>query len=459
MGHHSLKKGLDLPIAGEPAQKIELAPAVTRVALMADDYLGMRPTMLVKVGDVVKRGQPLCEDKKRPGVLFTAPGAGTVSAINRGERRALISVVIDLSESERAGAPADSEYQPLAAFTGKDPALLDRQQVKALLIESGLWAALRTRPFSRTPFIDTTPHSIFINAMDTNPLAPNLDLAVDGREEDLRVGALVVAKLTDGSVYYCTSPQAKARPPANIGVDIETFDGPHPAGNVGTHIHILDPVHRNKTVWYIGLQDVLAVGALFRTGRLDVTRIISLAGPQVNRSRVLKTRRGAAVDELVRGELAAGENRVISGSVLTGRVASGLQSGYLGLFHQQVCVLKEEKERVFLGWLAPGKETYSILNLFISKLFKGKKFRFSTTANGAPRAMVPVGVYEKVTPLDLVMTYLLRSLIVGDLERAEQLGCLELDEEDLALSTFVCPCKFEYGTILRNNLTVIEKEG
>lgn len=459
MGHHTIKKGLDLPIAGEPVQKVETAAAVTRVALTAEDYIGMRPTMFVQVGDTVKRGQPLFEDKKRPGTIFTSPGAGTVSAINRGERRALISVVVALSDAEKGGSPAPDEYHPFAAYTGKDPALLDRAQVKALLIEAGMWPALRTRPFSRTPFIDTLPHAIFITAMDTNPHAPNLDLAVEGRDEDLRVGALVIAKLTDGSVYYCTSPNSKARPPANLGVDIETFDGPHPAGNVGTHIHLLDPVSRHKTVWHIGLQDVLAIGALFRTGRLDVTRVISLAGPRVRRPRVLKTRRGASIDELVRNELEEDENRVISGSVLSGRRASGDIQGYLGHFHQQISVIREERDRQLLGWLAPGVEKHSVLNVFASKLFKDKKFWFTSSSNGAPRAMVPLGLYERVTPLDFVMTYLLRSLIVGDIERAELLGCLELDEEDLALSTYVCPCKFDYGSILRNNLTIIEKEG
>lgn len=459
MGHHAIKKGLDLPIAGEPVQKIEPAAVVSRVALMADDYLGMRPTMFVQVGSAVKRGQALFEDKKRPGTLFTAPGAGTVSAVNRGERRALISVVIDLNDAEKSGRPADDDFCPFASYTGKDPALLDRTQVKALLIEAGMWPAFRARPFSRTPFNDTMPHAIFITAMDTNPHAPNLDLAAEGRDEDLRTGALVVAKLTDGNVYYCTSPESQARPPANLGVDIETFDGPHPSGNVGTHIHLLDPVNRHKTIWHIGLQDVLAIGALFRTGRLDVTRIISLAGPRVRRPRLLKTRRGAAIDELVQGELEEDENRVLSGSVLAGRRASGDIHGYLGQFHQQISVIQEERERELLGWLAPGTEKFSVLNVFISKLFKGKKFLFTSTSNGAPRAMVPLGLYERVTPLDFVMTYLLRSLIVGDLERAELLGCLELDEEDLALSTYVCPCKFDYGSILRNNLTIIEKEG
>ncbi len=459
MGHNILKKGLNIPISGKPAAKVEPAPAVSRVALMADDYVGMKPTMLVQAGSAVRRGQPLFEDKKRPGVLFTAPGAGQVLAVNRGERRALQSVVVELSESERRNQPTDADFHPFESYTGKDPALLDRAQVKALLIESGLWAALRTRPFSRTPAVDSVPHSVFITAMDTNPLAPNVDFAAEGREEDLRVGSLVVAKLTEGRVFYCTTQQSKVRPPANLGVDIETFEGSHPAGNAGTHIHLLDPVNRHKTVWFVGLQDVLAVGALFRTGRLSAERLISLAGPGVKSPRHFKTRAGAWLDEIVRGELLEGEQRVISGSVLSGRTAMGEIHGYLGRFHQQVSVIREEHDRKFLGWLAPGTDIFSVLNVYASRLFRGREFAFTSSAHGAPRAMVPVGLYERVTPLDLVMTYLLRALIMNDIERAEMLGCLELDEEDVALSTFVCPCKFDYGPILRRNLEIIEREG
>ncbi|HNR29602.1 MAG TPA: Na(+)-translocating NADH-quinone reductase subunit A [Candidatus Hydrogenedentes bacterium] len=459
MGHYIIKKGLNLPITGEPAPRLDAAPPVSRVAVLAADYIGMKPTMLVQQGSPVKRGQPLFEDKKQPGVLHTAPGAGTVLAVNRGERRALQSVVIELTETERRNQPEVGDFHPFAAYTGKDPALLDRAQVKALLVESGLWTALRTRPFSRTPAIDSVPHAIFITAMDTNPLAPNLDLSVEGREDDLRLGALVAAKLTDGQVYWCTTPGSKVRPPANLGVDVETFEGPHPAGNVGTHIHLLTPVNRHKTVWHAGIQDVLTIGALFRTGRLSVERLLTLAGPGVKAPRHLKTRAGAWIDEIVRGETAEGEQRVISGSVLSGRKAMGEILGYLGRFHHQISVIAEDHDRKFLGWLSPGADTFSVVNVFVSKFLGGKKFAFTTTANGAPRAMVPIGVYERVTPLDLVMTYLLRSLIMNDIERAEMLGCLELDEEDVALSTFVCPCKFDYGPILRRNLDEIEREG
>jgi Na+-transporting NADH:ubiquinone oxidoreductase subunit A len=459
MAHHVIKRGLTLPITGEPEQRIEDAKPVKRVALAAADYVGMRPAFRLKVGDPVKRGTVVFENKKEPGVLLTAPGAGTIAGIHRGERRALQSVVIELNERERAGNPAEEDFQPFGAYTGKDPALLERQDVKELLIESGMWTAFRTRPFSKNPPVDATPHAIFVTAMDTNPHAPHMDTVCAGREEDLRVGALVVAKLTDGKAYWCTSKDLQVRPPANSGFDLETFEGPHPAGLAGTHIHLLNPVSRKKTAWAIGLQEVLAIGALFRTGKLDVSRVVSLGGPAVKKPRLLRTRLGAALDELVAQELAAGENRVISGSVLSGRKAMGDVHGYLGRYSQQISALHEGYEREFLGWLVPGLNKFSLTRAYLSALTRGRKMALTTSTNGSPRAMVPIGLYEKVMPLDILPTHLLRSLSIIDIERAEQLGCLELDEEDLALCTFVCPGKTEYGPLLRRNLDVIEKEG
>jgi Na+-transporting NADH:ubiquinone oxidoreductase subunit A len=460
MGLHVIKKGLDLPITGDPDQTVDTPGGVHRVALVAEDYVGMKPTFFVQAGDAVRRGQALFEDKKRPGVLHTSPGAGTVAGVHRGARRALQTVVIDLNDREQANQPGDDDFQPFSSYTGEAPASLSLDTVEALLIESGLWTALRTRPYGRTPFPGTRPHSIFINAMDSNPLAPDMDLVASGREAELAAGVEVLSKLTEGTVYFCRKAGSKISPPAMARVSLEEFDGPHPSGLTGTHIHLIDPVAREKTVWYAGLQDVLSIGALFLTGRLNVSRIVSLAGPSVRRPRLLKTRLGAAIDELVEGELIEGEARVLSGSVLSGRSAMGVVFGYLGRFHNQISVAPEGRDRVFLGWLAPGSDKFSLVNVFTSALQRGKKkFAFNTALHGGPRAMVPIGVYEKVMPLDILPTFLLRSLIVGDVERAEQLGCLELVEEDLALCTFVCPCKFEYGPILRKNLDEIELEG
>lgn len=459
MALHRISKGLDLPITGEPEQVIEEARRPRKAALIAADYMGVKPIMKAGIGDSVKRGQLLFEDRKTPGVRYTAPGAGTVAAVNRGAKRALQSVVITLNESERAGTPDPDDDVSFESYTGKPIEALSRDEIEALLIESGVWTAFRTRPFSKAPAPGARPHAIFVTAMDTNPLAPLTDVVLEGNEKEFATGLVCVAKLTDGKVYLCKAPGSSVPTDPYNGVVLEEFDGPHPAGTVGLHIHILDPVHREKTVWHIGCQDVVAIGALITTGKLHLTRIVALAGPSVKKPRLLRTRQGAATDDLVAGELKEGEHRVISGSVLSGRSAQGEIHGYLGRYSQQISVIPENRERELLGWLMPGKNIFSTINVYLSSLFRGKKYDFTTSLYGAPRAMVPIGTYERVMPMDILPTFLLRALIAHDIERAEELGCLELDEEDLALCTFVCPSKYDYGPILRENLTIIEKEG
>ena len=455
MAAHRIKKGLDLPITGEPQQVIHDAKQPPRVALVAADYIGMKPRMEAKVGDVVKRGQFLFEDRKTPGVRYTAPAAGTIVAIHRGDKRALQSLVIELSAGELSGAPEAVDF---AAFTGKEPPQLTADEVRALLLESGLWTALRARPFSKVADPAVMPKALFITATDTNPLAPSVDAIYAGNEDDFHRGLACVAKLSAGKTYLCTGPRSKVDAGSVPGIHVESFEGVHPAGNVGTHIHLLDPVERGKQVWYLGLQDVIAIGRLFRTGKLDVSRVVALAGPVVKSPRLLRTRLGAALDALVTGELHDGENRVISGSVLSGRAAMGEVHGFLGRYHQQVSALREGREREFLGWLGFGTSKFSILGIYFGKLLR-RKFDFTTTTHGSHRAMVPIGLYEKVTPIDVCPTFLLRALAVNDTDRAVKLGALELDEEDIALCSFVDPGKENWGAILRQNLTVIDKEG
>ena len=459
MALHSIKKGLDLPITGQPEQRIEEAPQPKAVAIMADDYIGMRPRMNVAVGDDVKRGQMLFEDKKMPGVRFTALAAGKVVAINRGERRALQSVVVQISDAERSGDEAGIEHETFDAYTGNDPAGLTSEQVRALLVESGLWTALRARPFGKVADPSAQPHSIFINAMDSNPLAPSADEVIKGNEDTFNKGLLCVAKISEGKTYFCKERGSAITSPDPMGILIEEFEGPHPAGTSGVHINAVDPAHREKTVWFLDYQDVIAIGALFSTGKLAVNRVISLAGPQVAKPGLLKTRLGTSTDNLTNGALKEGENRVISGSVFNGRSASGDTLGYLGRYHSQITALLEGREREFMGWMAPGKDKFSVVNAYISRLFPGKKYGFNTSGQGSKRAIVPIGLYEKVMPMDILPTFLLRSLMADDLERAEELGCLELIEEDVALCSFVCPGKNDFGTALRKVLTEIEKEG
>ena len=442
-----IKKGLDLPIAGKPTPRIDAGAAVQRVALLARDYPGMKPTMLVAEGERVKLGQPLFSDKKNPRVLYTSPGCGVVSAIHRGERRAFISIVIALDGEDEITFPA---YVPEQIPT------LDHGDVEERLLASGLWPALRTRPFSKIPIPGTRPAAIFVTAIDTNPLAADPVLIINEQAEFFAAGLSALRLLTDGKVHLCHGEGANL--PVADGIVATVFAGPHPAGLVGTHIHYLEAVDLKRQVWYLGYQDVIAIGALLLTGRIRVERVVALAGPQVLNPRLLRSRLGADLAELSVGELHAGENRMISGSVFSGHQASG-EIAYLGRYHQQVSVLAEEREKKFLDWLMPGFNRISVKPFFVSALLPRRDLPLGTNSHGSHRAMVPIGAFEKVMPLDLQITWLLRALLAGDTEMAQQLGALELDAEDLALCSYVCSGKNDYSEHLRQVLGKIEEEG
>lgn len=450
-----IKRGLDLPIAGAPQQSITDGKAVRSVAVLGPDYVGMKPTMAVQEGDEVKLGQILFTDKKTAGVQYTAPAAGKVVAINRGHRRALQSVVIEVADQEQA-----------VEFTAYSEAQLDsltREQVQQQLVESGQWTALRTRPFSRVPALDANPSSVFVTAMDTHPLAADPAIIIAEQKDAFLAGLKVVSKLTEGKTFICKQAGKDLPVISGGSFEVAEFAGVHPAGLVGTHIHYLDPVSAKKQVWHLGYQDVIAIGQLFLTGKLNPRRVVALGGPLVKQPRLVRTRVGADLNDLLAGEVnSPNGTQVISGSVFGGRAADGALA-YLGRYHNQVTVLEDGSKRQFLGWLSPGlpgSNRHSVMGIYLSSfLGLGQRFAPNTSTNGSERAMVPVGAYETVMPLDILPTQLLRSLIVGDVEVAMQLGCLELDEEDLALCTYVCPGKYEYGPILRDNLTLIEKEG
>ncbi|MDD7570131.1 MAG: Na(+)-translocating NADH-quinone reductase subunit A [[Actinobacillus] rossii] len=447
----TIKKGLDLPINGKPEQVIRDGNTVTEVAMLGEEYVGMRPSMKVREGDVVKKGQVLFEDKKNPGVVFTAPASGTVTAINRGAKRVLQSVVIRVEGNEQVTFDK-YDVAALSQLTG--------EQVRKNLQTSGLWTALRTRPFSKVPAVDATPSSIFVNAMDTNPLAADPEVILKEFEADFKAGLTVLTRLVDGQkpVYLCKDADSNIPlSPAIEGITIQSFNGPHPAGLVGTHIHFIDPVGLTKQVWHLNYQDVIAIGKLFITGELFTDRVVSLAGPQVKNPRLVRTQLGANLTQLTANELNTGENRVISGSVLHGAKAEGAHD-YLGRYALQVSVIAEDTTKEFMGWISPQANKFSITRTVLGHFGK-KLFNFTTAENGGHRAMVPIGSYERVMPLDILPSLLLRDLEVGDTDSAQNLGALELDEEDLALCTFVDPGKTDYGSFLRQALDKIEKEG
>jgi len=435
-----IDKGLNVPISGRPELTLSNANAAKTVGLVGWDTPGLKPKMAVAVGDRVKLGQTLFIDKRNPEVCYTAPGSGVVSAINRGERRVLNSVVIELEGDDAESWSTESK------------------DTRKTLCESGLWTTLRTRPFGRIPQPDTTPNSIFITAINTNPLAGDPALVIREDPDAFLAGIRVLSQLTEGKIFVCTRPGTDIPCPESEQVVHAEFSGPHPAGLVGTHIHFLDPVSIKKTVWHIGYQNTMAIGRLFSTGRLPTERVIALGGPMVKNPRLLRTRRGASTADILDGEIERGNARVISGSVLSGHRASGML-GWLGTYHNQISVIAEGSPREFLSWLRPGHNKYSALRTYASTWLHKGDYDLTSSQNGSPRAMVSTGSFERVMPLDILPTVLLKALLVRDTDSAQQLGALELDEEDLALCSFVCNGKYNYGPHLRKALDEIEANG
>ncbi len=416
------------------------------MALLGRDYPGLRPQLLVQPGNRVTAGQPLVRDRRHSDLCVVAPGSGQVSAIRRGARRRLTSIAIDIDGDEAV------EFQRL------DPGGADPAAVKDLLLRSGLWTAFRTRPFSRIPPPGSAPAAIFVTAIDTNPLAPSPGVVLADQREALGDGLTALMHLTDGRIYFCHGPDFRTGLPDLPRLFAAEFRGPHPAGLPGTHIHFLEPAGSQRTVWHIGYQDVTAIGHLLRHGELRQERVIALSGPMVRQPRLIRTRLGASTDELVQGELEPGPCRVVSGPLLAGHAATG-DERYLGRCHQQIVVLPDGSQREFLGWLVPGFEKYSSIGAFASSLLRNRRFRLSTSQNGSARAIVPIGNFETVMPLDVLPVPLLKALLVRDAGSARELGALELDEEDLALCSFVCCGKHDYGPALREVLNKLERDG
>ena len=447
-----IKKGLDIPIYGTPAEDIVDSKKSRSVAVLGNDYVGMKPTMLVEEGDSVSLGQPLFEDKKNPGVLITSPAGGKIEAINRGDRRALQSIVIEVEAEEKA--------EEFKSFTAEELVSATSESVRHQLITSGMWAAFRTRPYSKIPTVDSSPSNVFISVLDTEPLSPDPEKIVNLRLEDFNFGISVLKRLIDCPIHISVSENSSLEIIEDEQVKKHRFSGPHPAGLVGTHMHYISPASLTNVNWTIGYQDLMAIGSLFKTGYVSKERVIALSGPQVNEPRYIKTRLGACTDELTAGELTQRENRIISGSVISGREAIGSYA-YLGRYHNQISVIAEpnSKDREFMNWLTPGPRKFSKIPLFLSSLFPKKIFKFKALMNGSDRPIVPIGVYEEVLPLNMLPAMLLRNVVLMDTEKIQDLGGLELDEEDLSLCSYVCPGKYDFGSLLRAGLNKIEVEG
>ena len=452
MARHVIKQGLDVPLGGAPDVTRVDDAKVARVAVLGRDFREMRPRVQVEVGQTVRKGDLLISDALHHGIRLTAPASGTVLSSPRAERRRLRSVVVRVDHGNDSTRPFDS-------YSGRTAARLADHEIRGLLIESGLWTAFRTRPFNRVPAVDGAPSSIFVTAMSTEPHAPPVEIALAGHEDDLDRGLDILTRLTAGPVYFCKAADSPLAPKAGERVRIEEFAGPHPAGLPGTHIHLLDPVDGRKQVWHLSAIDVVSIGRLFATGELFVDRVISLAGPGVKNPRLLRAPLGSSTLNLTDGELHEGDHRIITGSALSGHPAGTEETGFLGRHDLQVTALPEGGGSIQPAWARLGFDVFTVTGAYMSAFFKRKSYDFDTTAHSAQRAMVPIGAFENVMPLDLLPVPLLRALAARDGLRAERLGCLELAEEDMALCTFVDPGKNDWGRSLRLVLMLIEKEG
>ena len=447
MSIFNIKKGLNIPILGIPDQVIYDNKIPKSVAVLGPDFNGLKPKMLVSEGDKVKRGTPLFCHKDAPEILYVSPCKGEVKVINRGEKRVLLSVVIDVESIDDKG---------IAITKAHSKEKSQEQFIKKCLFDSGLWTSFLTRPYSKVPSSDSVPSSIFITAMDTEPLCPDADLIINQDLKAFEEGVNKISLLTKGNVFICKKNTSQLEVK---GFDTHKFSGPHPAGLAGTHMHFLDAPSSSRTVWSIGYQDVIAIGKLFLTGFIDINRVISIAGPYALKPRLVKTILGASLDDILEGEFNKNEDcRIISGSILSGFHAVD-DLAFLGKYSRQITIIKEDLEKHFFGWIKPQPNKFSVMPVLLSAFGFFKLFNLTSNLNGGRRAMVPTGVFETLMPQDFLPTQMLRALLVMDTDVAQSLGALELDEEDLALCTFACPAKYEYGSALRDSLQKIEKEG
>ncbi|MDO5309576.1 MAG: Na(+)-translocating NADH-quinone reductase subunit A [Planctomycetia bacterium] len=453
----NITKGLDLALAGAPVQTITPEfKDVQHVAVVGSDYVGMKPTLYVEVGEHVLAGQLLFEDKKNPGVKFVAPAAGVVVAVNRGEKRAFQSIVIELDKDD----PKKSvEFEK---FEAHKLAELCPNKTREILVRSGMWTALRTRPFSRSPKIDATPAALFVNVADTNPHAPEPANIVNAKPNEFLAGLTILSKIAGNTLWLCLGKNSidstlleEAEKISNL--KSAQFLGKHPSGLTGTHISKLEPCSLAKTVWSIGYQDVIAIGELFLTGQYPAERVIALSGPMVQNPRLIRVLQGAFVSEICQNELKDGPVRMISGSVLCGRAATeGFQG--LGRFANQVSVIGDDDPRELWGWIMPNADKFSVAGSVASRYIPGAVFKMTTALHGGPRAIFPNPAFDKIMPLDIEPTFLFKALEIGDVDRCEKLGAFELDEEDLALCTLVDFGKNDYGLSLRKLLNAVMKE-
>jgi Na+-transporting NADH:ubiquinone oxidoreductase subunit A len=442
-----LKKGLDIRIKGV-AEKI-LIPEVQSAlySVKPEEFPGLIPKLRVKTGDKVSAGSPLFQDKMRPDILFTSPVSGKVVSIIRGDRRKLLEIVIE------------KEGDEFIDFGMADTAGLTRAKIKKALLISGLWPSIRQRPYHIIADPEDVPKAIFISGFDTAPLAPDYNFIMENSPEAFfHTGLSVLKKLTDGNINMILNGKKNSSEflKKTPDVEISYFSGPHPAGNVGVHIHHMDPVNKGEVVWFINIQDIIAIGRLFDEGIFEHERIVALTGSEVLKPAYYKVRSGISVSELVKDNVKPGKLRYISGNVLTGRRIE--TDGCLGYYDSQFSVIPEGDYFEFFGWMSPGITKFSFSRTFLSSLIPWKNYRMDTNLHGGERAFVMTGQYERVVPMDIYPMQLLKAILAEDIDLMENLGIYEIAEEDFALCEFICPSKIEIQSMVRKGLDLMVRE-
>ncbi|MCK5013914.1 MAG: Na(+)-translocating NADH-quinone reductase subunit A [Candidatus Omnitrophica bacterium] len=450
MGTFSIKKGKNILLKGAAKKEIIAVSFPKHVALQPSDFRGLNLRLAVEVGDSVKVGATVLSDKTNPEIRIASPASGKVSAINRGPRRALLSVVVELDGRQEA--------ETFQTFKEEQIESISNDEVTSFLLKGHLWPVIRQRPFSKVADPKKKPKSIFIHAMNTEPLALDSECILQNKEKEFQAGLMILKKLTDGDVNLCMSEGAKAKALTQAqGVQRHVFSGPHPAGNVSTHIHCVDPINKGDHVWYVEAQDVLRIASLFLKGVYPVERIVAVTGEGAGGHQVYaKTIMGAPLSVLLEGDIPE-QMRYLSGSVLTGKDVGA--HGFLRFYDTQVTILPEGGKREFLGWLSPGVNKYTFSKTFVSSFLPEKEVSLDSDKHGSDRAIVLNNIYNPLVPLDIMTYFLLKAVLSGNIEEAEELGILECDEEDFALCTFACPSKTDVGGIIGQGLALIEKEG
>ncbi len=446
-----LKKGFTINLAGKAAPKVvETEQPETFVIKPTDFYGTYMPKPVVKEGDTVKAGTPLFHDKKHEQVLYTAPVSGEIVEIKRGEKRKLLEIKI-LADKK-------VEYASFNKYSVSDIANLSVAELKNQLLSSGVWPMIVQRPFGVVADPSVTPKAIHVSAFDTHPLAPDYAVLYKGQDQFFQVGVDILKKLTSGAVHVNTHSTSEISTVFSQvkGAEVNKFSGPHPAGCVGVQIHHLDPINKGQVVWTISPAGVIQIGKLFLNGIYDASKLVAVVGSDVKNPQYYKTYTGASVKKFIEGNLTQDHVRVISGNPLTGTAIG--KDGHLGFFDQQISVLPEGDYSEFIGWITPGERKLSFhraIGLF-SFLSPGKERVVDTNTHGEPRAFVQTGIFEQVTPMDVLPTYLLKSILAEDIDEMEALGIYEVIEEDLALCEFVDVSKHKVQEILREGIELIQ---